>query len=101
MLQKKYHFSSTQYWTEANFKLPNNTYGDPKDLRVLHAAKFMLVPNSDLKTDQYNFFNYFNMFKNEIKEYEEQRTGPAGDDLVTNATSIINSIPEWLAPMPT
>ncbi len=97
MLQKKYHFSSTQYWTEANFKLPNNTYGDPKDLRVLHAAKFMLVPNSDLKTDQYNFFNYFNMFKNEIKEYEEQRQ-PAGDDLVTNATSIINSIPEWLAP---
>jgi len=42
MLEERYGFSAHQYWTEGEFKDDQDTYGDPKDLRALQAATFML-----------------------------------------------------------
>ena len=92
MLQENYHFSSTQYWTEAEFKLPNNTYGDPKDLRVLQAATYMLASKDDAKNDRDTFYSNFRMFESGMEEYKQQQPLSTNDPLVTNATPIINEI---------
>lgn len=91
MLKEHYGFSTNQYWTEGEFKDDQDTYGDPKDLRALQAAVFMLESNEDAKKDQKSFYDYFRMFKNGVEEYEKQQH-PANNDLITDATHIINSI---------
>jgi hypothetical protein len=88
MLLDKYSFSSDQYWREGEFTDDDGAHGDPKNLRALQAAAFMITSSEsqsdiDLIYENWDKFCYF------IEEYKKQNPN---DPLINDAMAILDSI---------